>query len=394
MPLKPFQVLQILQAKQADFGAFDAQSWQLLHKYEAALAEFSRLSEQELTQRLPGSQSVGARPLEPLGSWPNWVMPSNLIWQNRESSLEWVRERLAGVATFAVDGSQIFPSKDVSIPVALVQIGWFENPHLPMGTYNKDVLLDVMTPAELQGSDRTMPVERRVNMRRFQMEIERLIQYMEDNSRCQECLVFLDGSLIATFAEAFDAEGRAFYVDCLLRLLRTSEQQRVPLVAYIDTSYARDLTRTLQHLANLPEALALHDAQLLNRSMQWGDRTPLFICDRPGEAHQRAILADYQEQAQRIGFTYLKTHDGYPARLEVPIWVAQAGLLERVIDWVRGEVIIGSGYPYVIETADQVAVLQAEDRQTFFRLLQEWAEQADLKLRFSRKWLSKLYRRR
>lgn len=394
MPLKPSQVLQALQAKQADFSTFDAQLWQLLHKYQQALAEFSELSEQVLTQHLQGSQSIGAYPLEPLGDFPNWVIPSNLVWQNRESSLEWVREHLAGVATFAVDGSQIFPSKDISLPVALVQIGWFENPHLPMGTYNKDVQLDVMTPVELQGSDRTIPMERRVNMRRFQMEVERLIQYMEDNSRCQECLVFLDGSLIATFAEAFDPEGRAFYVDCLVRLLRTSEQQQVPLVAYIDTSYARDLTRTLQHLAGLPEAATLHDAQLLAPAMQWGDRTPLFRCDRPGEAHQRGILADYQEQARNIAFTYLKTHEGYPARLELPVWVAKAGLLNRVIDWVRGEVIIGGGYPYVIETADQVAVLQAEDRQIFFRLLQEWAAQTDLKLRFSRKWLSKLQRRR
>lgn len=81
-------------------------------------------------------------------------------------------------------------------------------------------------------------------------------------------------------------------------------------------------------------------------------------------------------------------------RLELPVWIYEAGLLERVIDWVRGEVIIGNGYPYVIETADQVAVLRNEDRQVFYRILQDWSVGEDIKLRFSRKMVSKVHRRR
>ena len=57
-------------------------------------------------------------------------------------------------------------------------------------------------------------------MRRFQMETERLIDYMATHERDQDCLVFLDGSLVATFAEAFELESRQFYVACLLELLR------------------------------------------------------------------------------------------------------------------------------------------------------------------------------
>ena len=66
--------------------------------------------------------------------------------------MAWVRQTLSGVTTFAVDGSQIFPSKDISIPVALVQIGWFENPHDDTGFYEKDIDVDVMTPSELKAS--------------------------------------------------------------------------------------------------------------------------------------------------------------------------------------------------------------------------------------------------
>lgn len=393
MPLKPSQVLATLQAKHADFKVFNQKTLSLLQDYRTALEKASQQSEAVLAKDLKHQTSTGARPLEPLGNFPNWIVPSNLVWQSREQSLTWVRDRLVGISTFAVDGSQIFPSKDLSFPVALVQVGWFENPHLPMGTYDKDAILDIMTPIELQMGDRRRPVEQQVNMRRFQMETEQLVQYMEAHSNCQTCLVFFDGSLVASYAEAFDPESRAFYVDCLVRLLRTSQEQRVPLVAYVDTSYARDLTHMLQCLSELPTVSSVHDAQLLAASMQWGDRTPLFLCDRGGEGCSQGILADYQEQAQAIAFTYLKTHDGYPARIELPVWVYEAGLLERVIDWVRGEVIIGGGYPYVVETADQVAVLRGEDRQAFYHILQDWAEDENLKLRFSRKMVSKVHRR-
>ena len=64
------------------------------------------------------------------------------------------------------------------------------------------------------------------------------------------------------------------------------------------------------------------------------------------------------------------------------------------MDIVRCEVIVGKGYPYAIETADQTAVLRAEDRHIFMRVLQEWSARQELELRLSRKMTSKLRRRR
>ena len=132
---------------------------------------------------------------------------------------------------------------------------------------------------------------------------------------------------------------------------------------------------------------AVHDAQMLNRFMEWGDCTPIFRCDRTG------ILTDYKEHADRITFTYLKTNQGYPARIEMPRWMYEADITEQTLNWVRAETIVGGGYPYAIETADQTAVLQTHDRQIFFRILQDWASSEDLNLRWSRKMMSKLRRR-
>jgi NurA domain len=394
MPLKPSELLQILDQKQSEFSQFYSHASATYEEYRRALRKVSAQSDAAIAELLSDYAHPGARPLESLGRYANWIIPCNLKWQNREQSLQWVRDRLMGITTFAVDGSQIFPSKDVSPLIALVQVGWFENPHLPIGNYDKDVRLTVMTPTELEVQRNGRSLERQVGMRRFEMEVERLIEFMEDHAGRSDCLVFLDGSLVATFAEAFDFDCRAFYAQQCVNLLRASAQYRVPLVGYIDTSHSSDLIQMLQCLEGTPDTTNLHDPQLIDAGMQWGDRTPLFQCDRPGDAWGQGILAEYEEQSMNVAFTYLKANDNPPVRLELPRWIYDAGLLDAVLDYVRGEIIIGGGYPYVIETADQVAVLQTEDRQIFFRLLQEWAEKSEIPFRFSRKMVSKLMRRR
>jgi hypothetical protein len=61
------------------------------------------------------------------------------------------------VRVAAVDGSQIPPSKELSVPVGAIQIGWFLNYHLPGGRYEKDVLFMVLAPA---GAERRRRISR------------------------------------------------------------------------------------------------------------------------------------------------------------------------------------------------------------------------------------------
>ena len=129
----------------------------------------------------------------------------------------------------------------------------------------------------------------------------------------------------------------------------------------MDTTYASDLTVMLQQVFELPKSPSIHDAQLVNPYMAWGDRTPILRSQRSG------IVQSYEEQNDQLTFTYLKTtRDGYPARLEMPLWMVDDGIANQVVDWVRGEVIIGGGYPYVIETADQTAVLRSQRSPSLF----------------------------
>jgi hypothetical protein len=124
--------------------------------------------------------------------------------------------------------------------------------------------------------------------------------------------------------------------------------------------------------------------------MAWGDRTTAWTC-----ARKDAVLPlDEHKYYNRICFLYLKTTaDGPPARLELPCWLLEAGELERVVNMVRAECVVGNGYPYPVETADAVAVITVPDRERFYRAFQEFAEKEGLPLQFSRKAVSKRGRR-
>jgi hypothetical protein len=203
-------------------------------------------------------------------------------------------------------------------------------------------------------------------------------------------LVFYDGSLVVSFALTMPPIYRDRYISAAFSLLEASEMYRVPLIGYIDTSYARDATTLLSRLfEHLPETKHLHDALLWQGALAWGDRTPAFI-----SARGDVLPVGYGRYHDQVAFVYMQTTSHRPpARLEFPRWMLEADLLDEALDVVRAEVIVGNGYPYAIETADAVAVISMRDREEFYRLFQDFALHNDLRLSFSSKALSKSQRR-
>jgi hypothetical protein len=122
----------------------------------------------------------------------------------------------------------------------------------------------------------------------------------------------------------------------------------------------------------------------------WGDRTIFCYSKR------RGLSAFINEETGKsiVGFTYLQTTaDSAPARLDIPSWIYEKGLLNEVLDTVRAECVIGLGYPYALETADQTAVITVRDREIFLRALQDFAMREKLNFGVSRKAASKGRRR-
>jgi hypothetical protein len=444
------KLLAELEAKADRFAGYQSTYGRHLAAYRATLAALgSRYhSAQQIAaaqRRLAPEQPAGALPTAEYDRWQAQgvsgvpTLPFGRDFAHHEESRAWA-EGIRGITTFAVDGSQLLPWRDVSVPVALVQAGLFENPHQPPAPYVKDVAVELLTPEDLldepsdDGATRAdesdesdesddadrersgtgaLASEESVHLRRFQLEARTLIARMEYHaarrasarSDAEDLVVaLLDGSLIVSFALKMSPAYRGAYVHTARALLQASQRCRVPLVAYIDTSYARDIVGMLRHLplgdaaargataapaASLPQARGVHDALLWSGALAWGDRTPAFL-----SARGDLLAAGYGDQKGDIAFVYLQAAlDRPPARLEFPRWVLEDGLLDQVLDAVRAEIIAGNGYPYPLEAADAVAVISVGDRAQFYALFQQFAARRGLAFSFSRKALSKSRRR-
>ena len=358
-------------------------------------------------------RSLGARPTAEYDRWraPGGAgipaLPFGRQFAHHEEAREWA-ECLRGITTFAVDGSQLPPWRDASIPVGLVQAGLFENPHQQGVPYLKDVELELLSPDELQDAESESAEARAgeaisfstqiVNLRRFELEAQTLVRRMEHHARTQRgkpsasVVGLYDGSLIVSFALKMPPHYRHRYVQASRKLLMTSRDTGVPLVGYIDTSYARGVVTMLAGLSdsdNLYQTRGVHDALLWQNALAWGDRSPAFI-----SAREDLGQMGYADQQADVAFVYLKAaHDRPPVRLEFPRWILDAGLLDDVMTVIRAEIVAGTGYPYPIESADSVAVIQAPDRAQFYALFQQFAGESGLEFTFSRKALSKSRRR-
>jgi hypothetical protein len=334
------------------------------------------------------------------------VLPFGHAFAHHEESRAWA-EGVRGIITFAVDGSQLLPWRDASVPVALVQAAIFENPHQPPAPYLKDVRTELLPPEDLLVSEPEMMnartneaagySERIVHLRRFELEVNTIVSRLEYHAaRRQEghdapVVALFDGSLIVSFALKMPPPYPDRYAAAAQRLLDASRRTRIPLLGYIDTSYARDMITMLRTLTGdeLPPSRGIHDALLWGGALEWGDRTPAFL-----SAREDLAAMGYRGGADAVGFVYLRAaRDRPPVRVEFPAWVLEDGMLDQVMDVLRAEIITGQGYPYSIEAADAVAVISTEDRARFYTVFQQFAEREGLDFTFSRKALSKSRRR-
>jgi hypothetical protein len=415
-----------LNSKRDHFCVYDGSYSDQLGAYRHALETLYRHypSSAQLQELLPpddpGLPPAGARPTSEFDRWLVEAAHSQEDYRgpifrfgrefaNHEQARQWA-ECIEGITTLAVDGSQLQPWRDASVPVALIQVGLFVNPHQRGRPYVKDVRLEVLSPDEIMEEsaiERSDPSaypysEMQVSLRRYLLEVETICSQMEQLARARRPadpahspVVFFDGSLVVSFALTMPSPYRERYIMGAVSLLQASERFHVPLIGYIDTSYARDIITMLLRLDAmqpqpiLRETRRIHDALLWQGRLRWGDRTPAMLCAR-GD-----VLDHYGSYRERVAFCYLQAvSQRPPARLEFPRWLVDEGLLEPVLDVVRAEIIAGGqGYPYAIETADAVAVITLQDRQEFYAHFQAFMESQGMPFSFSTKALSKSRRR-
>jgi hypothetical protein len=388
-----------LEEKREDFSSFD-KSWR------NDLAAYSNYLNSRITQAelkvLKDSKGPGAIPSPEYFNNGTTVLEFENRWTSHEEARSWAVSVLQNRVTFAVDGSQYVPSREVSVPVAAIQIGLFENPHTQAGQYRKEVEFKIVTPSEILATQDESESEAVIAFKRFSSELHALGEFLSRQagwaSRGERMPVaFFDGSLLVSYSTQ-RTRLQQKYISEVLRVIDLSQKTQVPVVGFIDRSYARDVIKMLQIVSNeVSPTSTLYDAQLFGTGLNgegflqnWGDRTTFFGCLREGF---RDDFCD-SDKEPLVGFIYLQTtSDGDPARLDIPCWIQRSGMLDELADVVRAECVVGNGYPYSIETADAVAVISAQDRSRFLRAVQSFSEARNLDFRLSRKLQSKSRRR-
>jgi hypothetical protein len=389
------KIAQVLEERREAFSRAVADAAKQQERYLEALDQLSRLSSADIGERLGDEPWPGARPTPELDD-RGLVVRFAEHWNSAQEARAWALERLHGISTVAVDGSQIPASKEFGVPVSLVQVAWFENPHDSGQPYRKDVCHELVTPGDREDEIEASTLwvsfaESKLNQRRFALEMRVAVERIHAIQGDPPPVVLVDGSFVLSFIGRMAPQARSAYLEALFGLLNASRECRVPVLGYVDLSFASDLLTMLSQLFDL-SAGNLFDARVLAQRMDSFDRTAAFQCAR-GD-----VLPHYQtpeqDHSKELCFLYLKTgHDRLPARIDFPRWILEAGLLDQVIDAVRAEVVVGSGYPYALETADAAAVLTAEDRMSFFRLFHEFAKSSGIELSVPGKSISKLHRR-
>ncbi len=373
--------------KKKDFTDFSGNQRDSLNIYLQKIKRLEETSFGEIQHRLKDQTETGAMPSIELSQQRSLAIRFTESWTNHEESRRWAGEILQNRTTFAVDGSQIPPTRDVSITVGAVQVGWFENPHNEAMRYEKNVEFFILSPNELMPN----PAESRVSERRIEEEVRKTKEFLEKKSGWRKRgermpLAFYDNTLLVPFPLSTDSKNK--YIDEMQQLIDLSKKTEVPLVGYVARSFSKDLLTFLDIFDHeRADSDLLFDADVLFPHILqfWGDRTCFCYAKRKG-------LNDFF--GDKIGFVYLQTTgNALPARIDIPSWIYEEGLLNEVLDVVRAECIVGLGYPYALETADQTAVITLQDKEIFYKALQDFANKNNLDFTISRKAASKGRRR-
>ena len=421
------KIIRALESKRGAFQRYLARQNEQARLVDERLAGFLGRSAAEIDAFLQARDLnwPGARPTAELDSADRLRIAFAPMWESHDAARKWALGVLEGRPTIAVDGSQIAPSKEYSLPVGAVQVGWYVNFHARGTAYVKDVAFEIITPDELEEAEAENAGDGGgrgdgnfaawyINQRRFALECETLVALMSEHGGVRPStnghadggripaasppVCFFDGSFVISFAgQMLPARARP-YVAGVTSLLDASRTLRVPLVAFVDTTFSRDLVNLIDLYSGAPGARSTTDAALLNRLLpHWGDRSPAFLCARDDALSRDGRGAFYAD----VAFTYVRlSMERPPSRIEFPRWMlgdatgaAAESMVEDVVNIVRAECIVGTGYPYAIETADSAAVVTQADREHFYGLFEQFAAHEGIALHRARKAQSKLNRR-
>lgn len=309
----------------------------------------------------------------------------------REKTKRWVAQPITPLHTFphhgpldepytvvATDSSYIPPDKHRGVECYLINVGrvmlhYGVEPHAELDT----VPLHCTEPL-VEGDD-WMVSGRVLQARCALREIEELREWAV---RYEANLALLDGSLMQLGLALRGDETVRGLMNDYLATLESFQHLRIPILGYV----SKPASHMVMHAERLLACRALaaggspcekrckedscaplwtiDDAALFWRLLAPGERSPVFQA-----RSSYGVLQQADNAWERMGFCYLATPYEI-ARLEFPLWVAEGDTLDKIQRLLLRQCYLGDGYPKAITLSHQQAILRAQDRETYYFLLE------------------------
>jgi len=299
----------------------------------------------------------------------------------------------------ASDGSSIAPDPTFDVPYAVIHLGVTALDYHPAAcrTHYEATLLfeeDELALVTEDGSEVEMEGVV-VDTLRAHAELKALWEWAQDqppDPAGRPVLACMDAILLWRHR----GRGRAHqalhkeYIGRSIYLLEQFRQAQVPIISFTSAPHHREVVMTLMaHIcsAGVPQDCAhcthaddercltlrdVLDRQLFAYLPQNG-RSAVFRAVHQGDEHWR-IPEGMHDRDPQLAFFYLKLGDTV-ARVEFPLWVWEAGLLDFVhgalLDQCRPLRTEDKDYPEVLALAHNEAILRSGDRRAIETLLVE-----------------------
>jgi len=327
---------------------------------EAYLRVLPNLSPEEILEIL--QEENGAVPQEPV----RHIIPLGDAFITPIEMKNWAAEVLSAKVVIAVDGSQIITTGEFNIPIGFVQAGAFWTEYTPeKGFYGKDFRSDLFIGSTAtEEREQSEPLhEMGVDIKRLAKEIDLALDTIEKfRKKGAKAHLLLDGSLVFRFLSRANEEVKKAMCKNLVRLLHACEEKSIPIAGYVDHSFAKDITATLEKLLKKSYDIKVSDIAVVGPAVGeggFGARTSVFRLKHDFTSRY------YGEYANDICFFYQKLHSGPPVRIEFPKWICDAEAVQDLARVVAAQAIIGDGYPYVLLRAHETAFLESANRDRF-----------------------------
>ncbi len=330
---------------------------------------------------------------------PEWEALRDRVAHDRPRTLvAGLRERPDGCATcgprptpitlVATDGSQIYPDRHVEPTCYLLNVSriafHYGTEEPPLMAAEPELRFRRRDLDELnadEGEEAFFDVSTEVvSAFRDEQELHWLFETaFAERRSARPVLAMADGTLIRWMLRGMNH--RALEDKLIQRYLAILERFRdegIPVCSYVSMPGNTELINLLGLFREEPDdapdaesVQGLVDRLVFERTLQVGERSALF---ESGSHIQREYGPHH-----RICYFYVRLPEEV-GRVELPAWVAeQPGWLDLIHAVVVDQAEKGGGYPIILTEAHERAVIRAQEKALFYRILEREMQRAGLR---------------